>query len=847
MPTTKPCIDKELKNILNKVNKPSRYIGGELGEIKKDFSKVDINFALVFPDLYELGVSNLGCRILYDVLNKQDFIWAQRVYAPDVDMKKQLEETELPLYSVEAKTPLCDFDAVAFSLQYELSFPTVLALLKLGKIPHRNEERTDSDPIVIAGGPASYNPLVMSKFIDVFTLGDGEEVLVEICTCLKELKNASREEKLQALSKIEGCYVPKFRDRAAKIKKRICELGELNTLENFPVPYSPCTHDRVVTEIRRGCGRMCRFCQSCFTNLPIRERAPEEIVSITGKLLQNTGYEEYSLLSLSSNDYSNINAVVRELCTKHSPNGVSISLPSQRADSFNLELANMVQAVRKSTMTFAPEAGSQRLRNVINKNLTQEQIMQAVMTCYKAGWGKVKLYFMLGLPTETFEDLDEMIELLAKIKRTSLELKKELNLKHHLDLTCTVSIFVPKPHTPFQWFGQNAPDVLQQKISYLISKVKLLRGVRLNFSDIFTSNLEAVFSRGDEKLSPLLEKVFEKGAYLDAWHEHMNKDIWIEAAEETGFDFTNLAGKELSTESDLPWDFIDTGVKKEWLTAEYNKALEDTTSRPCDVACSACGVCQSTGHKKIIYPENTYNPEQNSCAEKDKSHTYSYRLRISKKGDLKYISHLDWLGTFYKVLKKAGLDLVFSQGFNPAPKISASVALPIFVESEGEFLDIELYDNKSQEELKQLIQSNLPQGAELLDVFNIGKSTPSIDKIVYWAKYNAKISDKTLVKNLELRYKISELSDKSDVFIEKTSKKGLKQQINIRPSIKSLDILDEKNGEIEFIIKTGQLGSENIKQLRADEFLGVIFPQINWNITRKSLLDENLKELLQVL
>ena len=846
MPTTKSCIKTKLKTILNNVNKPSRYIGEEFGATKKDFDKTAINFALVFPDLYELGISNLGCRILYDILNKQDFIWAQRAYAPDVDMKKQMEENDLPLYSTEGKNPLCEFDIVSFSLQYELSYPSVLALLKLSKISVLNKDRGESEPIILAGGPASYNPLPMSEFIDIFILGDGEEVLLEICSCLKELKNSTRDEKLLALSKIEGCYVPKFHDGSTKIKKRICNLGQINALKDFTIPYSPCTHDRVVTEIRRGCGRMCRFCQSCFTNLPIRERSSQEIIEITDKLLENTGYEEYSLLSLSSNDYSNINPVVEELCHKHSSRGSSISLPSQRADSFNLELANMVQSVRKSTMTFAPEAGSQRLRNVINKNLSQEQILNAAMTCYKAGWGKIKLYFMLGLPTETFEDLDEMIELLATIKRTSLEIKKELNLKHHLDLTCTVSTFVPKPHTPFQWFGQNSPELLQEKISYLIGKVRSLRGIRLNFSDIFTSQLESTFSRGDSKLAPFIQKAFEKGAYLDAWSEYFNRTIWKEAAQEAGIDLLACSTKKIPIDETLPWEFIDTGVNKTWLVNEYQRSLKDALSQPCDEKCSACGVCQNTDYKKVIYPKNSYEPDKTALPV-DKSQTFSYRLLISKTGDLKYISHLDWLGTFYKVLKRAGLNLAFSQGFNPSPKISASVALPIFVESKGEFLDIEIHDFKTPEELQNLIQANLPDGAEVLKVLNIEKNANSIDKIIYWGKYSAKMQDKTLVKSLDLRYKISELLNKDEILIEKTSKKGLRQNINIRPSIKSLEIIDEDNGILEFIIKTGQLGSEQIKQLRAGDFLDIIFPQINWDITRESLLDENLKKLLQVL
>lgn len=844
MPTTELSIKDKLDKILAKVTKPSRYTGGELGEIKKDFDAVDINFAIVFPDLYELGISNLGCRILYDVLNREDYIWAQRSYAPDVDMKEQMEENNIPLFAIESKKPLKDFDVIGFSLQYEISYPTVLACLKLAGIPYKSAQRTDADPIVLAGGPASYSPLPMADFIDVFTLGDGEEVLVEVCDCLRQNKDIPREEKLRKLSEIEGCYVPKFHDGQAKIKKRICLLDEKNALKNFPIPYSPCTHDRVVTEIRRGCGRMCRFCQSCFTNLPIRERDAQQIVDTTCQLLKNTGYEEYSLLSLSSNDYSNINEVVKQLTNLQSHKGASVSLPSQRADSFNLELANMVQAVRKSTMTFAPEAGSQRLRNVINKNLSQEQILEAVMTCYKSGWGRVKLYFMIGLPTETYEDLDEMTELLATIKRTANWHKKELDLKHHLDLTCTISNFVPKPHTPFQWFGQDTTEVLQEKIDYLKEKTKKIKGVKLNCSDTFTSQLEAAFSRGDKVLCAYIEKVFENGAYLDAWREYLKRERWKDAATELGINIEDYATKKYSTEDELPWDFIETGVNKKWLIKEHEQALKDATSAPCDRECSACGVCQNTHHKKIIFPQKSYTAGEKTQTQ-EKSETYSYRLIISKKDELKYISHLDWLGTFYKVVKRAGLNLVFSQGFNPSPKISASVALPIFVESEGEFLDIELYDNMPSEQIQNVIQNELPQGAKILKVTNIDKSTPSVDKVIYWGKYEAEILDKTLVKSLDLRYKLSELSDKQEIFIEKTNKKGLRQQINIRPSIKSVDLLDEETGKVEFVIKTGQLGAETVKQLRADQFLDTIFPNTIWKIARKGLLDENLQDLLK--
>lgn len=851
MQTTKSCVN--LTKILKNVNKPSRYTGGEIGSIIKNPSEITINFALIFPDLYELGISNLGCKILYNVLNKEPYIWAQRAYAPDIDMKEQLEQNNIPLFAHESKQPLKTFDIMAFSLQYELSFPTVLGILKLSHVPIKNIDRKETDPIIQAGGPAAYNPLPMQEFIDIFNFGDGEEVLVEISKTLKTLKEkgATRDEKLFELSKIEGAYVPKFHKNFikenGKIKKRICDLSKINELENFPISYAPCTHDRVVTEIRRGCGRMCRFCQSCFTNLPIRERKPEDIISSTGRLLENTGYEEYSLLSLSSNDYSNINETVKELSARHSADGISISLPSQRADSFNLELANMVQKVRKSTMTFAPEAGSQRLRDVINKNLTKEQILNAILTCYKSGWSRVKLYFMIGLPTETFEDLEELINLLKTIKLEALKLKKENGFNHHLDLTCTLSIFVPKPHTPFAWFGQNNPSLLQEKISYLINLVKKLKGVKLNFSNIFISQLEAIITRGDEQIGELIYKVFEKGAYLDSENHYMKKERWIDAATELNLNLDELSTQEFDINQTLPWDFIDTGVEKQWLQNEYNQALNNQNSIPCDKKCSNCGVCKNTNMKKKIFKENSFISCTKTPPEIDKNaqNSHFYRILLSKKDDLKYISHLDWLGTFYKVLKRSKIELVFSQGFNPSPKISASVALPIFVESDGEFLDIEIYNNFTENELKSKIEANLPEGATIINIKKITKNTPKIDQLVFWGKYSAQLEDYTLAKIDDLMYKINKLMNEEEFFISKANKKGLSQQINIRPSIHSIDI--DKSGKLNFVIKTGQLGAEKIKQLRADDFLMAIFPQYNWSIKRTGLLNEKLEDITKVL
>ncbi len=598
-------------------------MGGEPGSVNKNWDSAQTRIAFAFPDLYEIGISNLGLRILYDRINRytgQNFL-ADRVYAPETDFRDQLKEHGMPLYGVESFKPLKEFDLIAFSLQYELSYPTILSMLEMAFIPYKSSERTDDDPFVIAGGPGSYNPEPVSEFIDAFIIGDGETVIIEILETINESKKSgfSREEILKKLSALKGVYVPffyssdkpfskpvpKIKEIPQKIDKRINDIDNIDYPVDFPVPLSSAAHDRAVIEIRRGCGRMCRFCQPCFVNFPVREKSPENIIHLVDESIKNTGYEEYSLLSLSSNDYGCIENLVRTLNEKHAPNGTSISLPSQRADKFNLELAELVQTVRKSTITIAPEAGTQRLRNVINKNLSEQQIIDAAMSVYKAGWQNIKLYFIIGLPTETFEDLDGIFELLKTIGTEARKVKSELNLSKNLSVTCTVSIFVPKPFTPFQWTGQENHNSLYEKIRYLKDKARFLKGVKLNFHDIFLSRLEAVFSRGDRRLNALIEEVHKKGSYLDAWREHFNKKLWIEAAQELNIDLEEYAEKQFNHNDELPWDIINTGVNKNWLIQDFNKAIEEKTAVPCEEKCSNCGVCSEFNTKPSIKSGNS--------------------------------------------------------------------------------------------------------------------------------------------------------------------------------------------------------------------------------------------------
>ncbi len=552
----------EFEEILYHCERPSRYVGGEFLTCQKDFDKADVRVLLAFPDKYEIGISNFGHKILYHIINSHENFLADRVYAPDFDFKNLLEKNGKKLYGLDTKKPAKSFDMIGFSLQYELSYTTILAMLDMADIPVFSKDRKEGDPIIIAGGPCAFNPNPVCEFIDLFLIGDGEESIIDVCEKCKSLKNLPRDEKIKELAKIEGVYSPKY---SKTVKKRVSPLVRENHPVKSPIPHFSSIHDRATVEIRRGCARLCRFCQSAHTNLPIRERKKEEIIDLVKQYIKNTGYDEYSLLSLSSNDHKDIEEIIEHLNQYFKGTGVSVSLPSQRADNFSVKLANLMGDVKKTGITLAPEAGSQRMRDIINKGLTQEQIINAVLASVENGWQKIKLYFMIGLPGETYEDLDAILNLLREIQAHC----KSRGFKMP-QITCSVSIFVPKPFTPFQWCAQNSLFEIEEKIRYL--KSKPLKNVKINIHNQKLSQIEAFLTRADKNLNTFIYKMYKTGAYLESWDENIDFEKYLKIAEELGINIEGLATKTWDIDDVLPWDFIDCGLNKDYLKDGYIKA-----------------------------------------------------------------------------------------------------------------------------------------------------------------------------------------------------------------------------------------------------------------------------------
>ena len=611
-------MNEKISSILKSVSKPGRYSGGEYGQIIKDKAKVKARFAFCFPDTYEIGMSNLGVRILYGVLNKEEDVWCERVYTPWIDMQEKMKEYDLPLCACESGDPISEFDMIGFTLQYEMSYTNVLNMMKLAGLPLRAADRDDSMPIIIGGGPCAYNPEPVADFFDLFNIGEGEEMLPELCRLYIKMKDEGRYTKkdylLEAARTIKGIYVPAFydvtynEDGTVKAYTPVCEgipervekriIKDMDTAffpEEVVMPYIETVHDRVMLEVFRGCIRGCRFCQAGVIYRPVREKSAEVLNKQAKCLFESTGYDEISLTSLSISDYTELEELTELLLEWTDENMVSLSLPSLRVDSFTKELMDKIATVRSSSLTFAPEAGTQRLRDVINKNVTEQDLFRAVNVAFEAGKTTVKLYFMQGLPTETKEDLEGIAKLASDVLDTYYRCPTRNRAKKP-QVTISVSCFIPKPFTPFQWEAQDDLDTLYEKQAYLGSKITD-RKIKYNHHDAKVSRIEAVLARGDRRLSAALELAAEENFMFDAWDEHFDYDKWIAVIEKAGLDSAFYANRAFGLDEVLPWDIIDCGVTKEFLRRERDKAYAENTTPSCREHCSGCGANRLGGER----------------------------------------------------------------------------------------------------------------------------------------------------------------------------------------------------------------------------------------------------------
>ncbi|MBQ7256786.1 MAG: TIGR03960 family B12-binding radical SAM protein [Abditibacteriota bacterium] len=763
-------INSFLDKNLHKVNKPARYIGGELHQVHKE--NPTINMALAFPDIYEIGESNLGLKILYDILNKEPDTFCQRVYAPDKDMKALMEEERIPLWTLEEKTPIKDLDIIGFAMAYELCYTTLLAMLKLGNIPLYSKDRNNNHPIIIAGGHCAFNPAPMSPFIDAFCIGDGEDIIINIKNAYLANKG-NRSNILKAISLCDSVYVPSIHKDQIITAAKVNDFNSASFPTNPIVPHISVVHNRVMLEIMRGCTRGCRFCQAGMVTRPLRERDKDTLLKQAETLINSTGYEEIALTSLSSTDYSLIKPLIEDLTEAYLDNKVGISLPSIRADVDCVEMAHSISKIRKSGLTFAPEAGSQRLRDVINKNLTEDDLLSAVKSAIECGWKTIKLYFMIGLPYETDDDIIGIGKLIEKVMSLSKSLKAGLTLR------VTISPFVPKPHTPFQWRPMDTKENLERKIKLLRENV-WNKAVQISWHNPETSNLEAALARGDEKIGDLIFYAAKNGAYLE--QDSYSSDIWEKASELSNTDINQYAYRSFNYQDKLPWDNISAGVSKKFLINEDKKAQEAVTTPSCRYAsCSGCGI------KKIFNICPPIQGKNNDYKIKVKAqqkgpNTGTAIFTFSKKNNLKFIGHLDLMAIFERAVRISGVPVWYSEGFNPHPKISLPMPLPLGAECEEDIFAMRIYYPCDENEILNRLNKALPLDIRLktVKIIKEEKRISQPTKSIYELK--TKGGDKNKLIDL-----CEEFLGMEEIITERTKEKK-KKNLNIRPLIENLEI-----------------------------------------------------------
>lgn len=780
-----------MKEILSLVSKPVRYLGQEIHSTRKDPAEIKLKFCFAFPDAYEVGMSHLGIQILYHILNGKKGIACERAFAPWVDMEKVLREKGIPLSSLESSTPLREFDLLGFSLQYELCFTNVLNMLDLSHIPFYSKDRDERFPLIIAGGPCVFNPGPIADFFDALVIGDGEEVVLEICELAVQWKEARgrKEDLLKSLSHLGGVYVPSLHREGQTIRKRV--VLDLNQAP-FPlcpiVPYMKVVHDRLNMEIARGCKRGCRFCEAGFIHRPYRERSPKRIQDTLHASLKQTGYEEISLLSLSAGDYSSIGPLLSSLMDEFESERIAVSFPSLRIESVMGYLGEEVKRVRKTGFTIAPEAGTDRLRRVINKELDEGILFQGLTDLFSKGWKNIKLYFMTGLPTESEEDLRGIIDLARKISSLGE------NQKVHPNITVSISNFVPKPHTPFQWESQVTLEEMKVKLRFLRDGLKQNR-LHFKWQDPTLSLLEGIFSTGDRHLSQVLVEAHRIGCRFDGWSDQFNPSLWKEAFEKAGLEMRFHTRKKDFNEI-LPWSFIETGVEPNFLWEEYQKGLKEEISPPCaGKNCHRCGVCNgNTITVRESHPKEMGRPTKTIREGiQKKGVRCKIRLRFRKVGAIRFLSHLELAHLFYRTSKRADLPLSYSEGFHPMPRIIFATALAVGLESLAEIVDLELERRLPPGDVMERLNQILPQGIEIIEAVEVARdSSPSSlqHQSVYWIPLDHFISKEEAI------IKVNDAFEKKELIIQQ-ERKGKKRKVDILPLIQKMTVTErgERSGE----------------------------------------------------
>ena len=825
-------IQKKSKAFLPLVSKASRYLGSEVNSIHKNLKEVDLKFALAFPDVYEIGMSYVGFQILYDILNNREDIACERAYAPWVDMEKILRTRRIPLTSLESSLSLKDFDIIGFSLPYELCNTNILNMLDLAGIPFFAKDRDTSWPLIIAGGSCAFNPEPVADFFDAIILGDGEEVILEVCDCFIDWKKRGGKKKdlYRDLSRVHGVYIPSFFDVKyhrdgnieeimplledyTEIKKRVAsDLNEIDYPVKSIVPFMKIVHDRLSLEIARGCTRGCRFCQAGMTYRPVRERCPETVKKIIEMGLIKTGHGDISLLSLNTGDYSCIQSLLADLMDRYSEDNIAVSLPSLRPGTLTPKLFQEIKRVRKTGITIAPEAGTQRLRNVINKGITEEEILATAKNVFGAGWNSIKLYFMIGLPTERKEDIDGIVDLSRKISSYGKGHKFPRNV------SVSVSTFVPKPQTPFQWEDQISLEETIERHDFLKSKIRGKR-LSLKWQDPRLSILEGIFSRGDRRLSKVLVNAQKYGCRLDAWSEHFRYDIWETAFRDARLDMDCYNRRKFSYDGILPWDHLDSLVSKDFLIDEHSKGLKEMPTPDCRTEnCTGCGVCNDKDIKMVISDTMSRSRSAEYLDREPAIPEYRrYRLQFSKLDYAKFLSHLELIGVFSRAIRRADIPIKCSKGFHPLPRIVFDQALPVGIESSEEYTNIEIKGYMRTDEVMDKLNKQLPGGLRILNCWEIPLKSKLISDNMRKIKYLVSKEDQAETSFWEvssLKEAVTSFLNKKNVFIFQ-KKKGKTKEVDLRFVVDDIKLKDDLSLEIGL-----RSGAEN--DFRPFEMIGHI-------------------------